>query len=280
MKNSFILILALFSINLYATDYSFTIGSKQYKIITTMKTWEDAAAWAAQDGGHLVEINSQAEQDGVWAAFQSSGISTTYTVVNDGGGIAYIWIGATDKNIEGTWIWDGNNDGQGSNFYTGQGSWGADNGSSVNGAFYNWGGTNTTDGNNEPDDYGSSQDAAAIGLDAWPAAGMGNIAGEWNDIDKSNTLYFIVEYESTGFNDINNMKSDFNIFQNENNINITSDAVIKDLAIFNTEGKNVYSSYNINSSYYAVSTNFSTGIYFIRSTFNNNAIKTKKIFIK
>ena len=245
-----------------------------------MKTWEDAAAWAAQDGGHLVEINSQAEQDGVWAAFQSSGISTTYTVVNDGGGIAYIWIGATDKNIEGTWIWDGNNDGQGLNFYTGQGSWGAGNGSAVNGAFYNWGGTNTTNGNNEPDDYGSSQDAAAIGLDAWPAAGTGNIAGEWNDIDKSNTLYFIVEYESTGFNDINNMKSDFNIFQNENNINITSDAVIKDLAIFNTEGKNVYSSYNINSSYYAISTNFSTGIYFIRSTFNNNAIKTKKIFIK
>jgi len=279
MKKSIILILALFSINLYATDYSFTIGSKQYKIVTTMKTWEDAAAYAVQDGGHLVEIGSQAEQDGIWTAFQNSGISTTYTVVNDGGGIAYIWIGATDKNTEGTWLWDGDNDGQGVNFYTGQGSWGSGNGSAVNGAFYNWGGTNTTSGNNEPDNYGSGQDAAAIGLDAWPAAGMGNIAGEWNDIDKSNSLYFIIEYENVGFNEIEKQDFNFLIYQNDNDINISSDATIKNLAIFNAEGKTVYSN-DINSSHYSINSNFNTGIYFFRSTFNNKAIKTKKIFIK
>ncbi len=279
MKKAFILLLTLFSINLYATDYSFTIGNKQYKIVTTMKTWSDAAAYAVQDGGHLVEIGSQAEQDGIWAAFQNSGISTTYTTVNDGGGIAYIWIGATDKNIEGTWIWDGNNDGQGTNFYTGQGSWGANNGSAVNGAYYNWGGTNTTAGNNEPDDYGSGQDAAAIGLEAWPAAGMGNIAGEWNDIDKSNSLYFIIEYEDVGFNEIEKQDLDFRIYKNDYKLSISSNETIKSLAIYNAEGKIIFSN-EINSSYCSINSNLNSGIYFIRSTFNNEAIKIKKIFIK
>ena len=282
MRKLLLFILAVASLNMYATDYSFTIGSKQYKLVKTQKTWADAAAWAVQDGGYLVEIGSLAEQNGIWSAIQSSGVSTTYTSVSDGGGIAYIWIGATDKNTEGTWIWDGDNDGQGVNFYTGQGNWGAGNGAAVNGAYINWGGTNTGSGSNEPDDYGSSQDAAAIGMEAWPAPGTGNIAGEWNDIDKSNTLYFIVEYDATGINEGDNSQNtpDFTILQNENGqINILSDNAIQEVEIYNMEGKRVYMANNLNVVSYKLDSKLSSGIYFIRSRFEQG-LRSKKVYIR
>ena len=283
MKKILLLTIIFLSVNLYATDYSFTIGSKQYKLVKTQKSWVDAAAWAVQDGGYLAEIGSLAEQTGIWNAIQASGVSTTYTVVNDGGGIAYIWIGATDKNTEGTWIWDGDDNGQGLNFYTGQGSWGAGGGSAVNGAYFNWGGTNTGNGSNEPDDYGSSQDAAGIGMEAWPAPGTGNIAGEWNDIDKSNTLYFIVEYDATGINEINRSDNapSFTLFQdNSGTLNIKSESKIAEISIYNMEGKQVFSAEHINAYSFLIATLPSTGVYFVRSKFENSAIASKKVFIQ
>ncbi len=47
----------------------------------------------AQRGGYLVEIGSQGEQDAVWKAIRDAGVSSSYTSVNDGGGVAYVWIG-------------------------------------------------------------------------------------------------------------------------------------------------------------------------------------------
>ena len=283
MKNFLLLTLAFLSINLYGTDFTFSISGKQYKIIETKKSWTDAAAWAVQDGGYLVEIGSAAEQNGIVNAIAVSGISTSYTVVNDGGGIAYIWIGATDKNTEGTWIWDGDNDGQGINFYTGQGNWGAGNGAAVGNAYFNWGGTNTGSGSNEPDDYGSSQDAAGIGMDAWPSAGSGNVAGEWNDINKSNTLYFIVEYDATSIDEsikVNKGPS-FTLFQNTNGVlNIKSESIIEEISIYNMEGKQVFYAENVNSFTYMVGNLPSTGVYFVRSRFENAAIMSKKVFIQ
>ena len=283
MKKVLLILLAFLSCNLYATDYSFTIGTKHYKLVKTKKTWVDAAAWAKQDGGYLVEIGSLAEQNGVWAGIQASGVSTTYTVVNDGGGIAYIWIGATDKKVEGTWLWDGDNDGQGLNFYTGQGKWGAGNGAAVNGAYINWGGTNTGSGTNEPDDYGSNQDAAGIGMEPWPAAGAGNIAGEWNDIDKSNTLYFVVEYDVVGFEDNLNSQIQPNlvVYQDINgSIQLTSNSNMQDVEIYNIEGKRVFQSYNMNSQSLKVDVLSSTGVYFIRSRFEGDFICTRKILVR
>jgi len=281
MKRFIIVILAFFSINLYATDYSFTIGSKHYKLVKTKKSWVDAAAWAVQDGGYLVEIGSKAEQNGIWSAIQASGVSFTYTSVGDGGGVAYIWIGATDKNTEGTWLWDGDNDGQGINFYTGQGSWGAGNGAAVGGAYINWGGANTGT-TNEPDDYGSNQDAAGIGLEPWPASGMGNIAGEWNDIDKANTLYFIVEYDNVGFEEHLNKSQIPNlvVYQDLNRgINLSSDKSIQDVEIYNMEGKRVYVATNLNRQSLRIEWPNTAGIYFIRSKFVDDYIDTRKILV-
>jgi len=176
--------------------YTFYYLGKKYEIVKEMKSWTAAAACAVERGGYLVEINDSNEQDTIMnALFKGALISQTYTQVPDGGGTAYIWIGATDKSIEGKWIWDGNNDSTGINFWNGQGAAGAGGGSAVIGKYVNWGGTSTGTPN-EPDDYGSNQDGGAIALDGWPlGTELLGSEGEWNDLDINDSIYYIIEYE-------------------------------------------------------------------------------------
>ena len=79
-------------------------------------------------------------------------------------------------------------------FWSGEGANGEGNGSVVNSAYVNWGGSKSGT-ENEPDNYGTGQDHAAIGLTGWPSGNpvLGN-AGEWNDITGSSKIYFVVEY--------------------------------------------------------------------------------------
>ncbi len=280
MKYFFIPVILFLAGASYATDYSFSIQGKSYKLVKTKKSWTDAAAWAAQDGGHLVHIESKAEQDSLWAAIQASGISMQYTSVADGGGVAYVWIGGTDKQSEGTWLWDGDNDGNGTNFYKGQGSWGANNGAPVNGAYVNWGGTNTGTGSNEPDNYAGNQDGAAIALEPWPAAGMGNIAGEWNDINISNQLYFIVEYETAGIKHSQNLTSPKMLIINKGNnkLGFKSKKVIKSISIFSVSGAEIAGYHNINDTEFEL-TLPGKGVYFYKSSFDDNTVESDKILI-
>lgn len=101
----------------------------------------------------------------------------------DGGGIAYVWIGATDKQNEGTWIWDGNDDSTGANFWNGQGAAGAGTGSAVAALYNNWGrdggGTGAI---GEPDNFFNMQHCGGMALTTWPHG----IAGQWNDINMGN----------------------------------------------------------------------------------------------
>jgi hypothetical protein len=176
--------------------YSYTYQGHTYEVVKNLHSWTTAASVAKAKGGHLIHIGSQGEQDSAWLAIAAAGIATNYVTVMDGGGIAYVWIGATDKVTEGAWLWDGANDGIGANFWTGQGSAGAGGGSAQGAAFVNWGGKSTGT-IKEPDDYASAQDAAAIALNGWPGgSGALGIAGEWNDINISNSLYYIIEYDN------------------------------------------------------------------------------------
>lgn len=199
-----------------ANIYSFQYNGKDYEIVKEKQNWSDAAACAVERGGYLIEIDDANEQDAIYdTLMNASGVSAGYTSVTDGGGIAYVWIGATDQANEGTWLWDGNDDGNGMNFWNGQGQAGSGGGSVEGSAFVYWGGASTALYYNEPDDYGSGQDYAAIGLDGWPGgSGSLGIAGEWNDIAGSNSLYYIIESDTTTTSVKNHKKQDINIYPN------------------------------------------------------------------
>jgi hypothetical protein len=172
----------------------FYFAGHSYLIVKEGKNWQDADKDAKAKGGYLVEIDSLAEQNAVYNAIKAS-VSPTYIEVPDGGGAAYVWIGGTDYYIqEGTWIWYNNPTGKNNDSYTAFWS-GGKNGFDL--AYANW-------GVGEPDNYTNTavspngQDFAAIGLETWPKLkGDGSLgkAGEWNDLNGENRLYYVIEFE-------------------------------------------------------------------------------------
>ncbi|RLD58237.1 MAG: hypothetical protein DRJ05_08365 [Bacteroidetes bacterium] len=267
----------------YVTNYNFEFNGTNYEIVLDMKTWEDAAADAVEKGGNLVEINSLEEQEAIYDAIvNGAGIPEDYTIVNDGGGIAYVWIGATDKAIEGTWLWDGNNDNGGINYWTGQGANGSGNGQVIGGAYNNWGGTNTGTVN-EPDDFMSNQDAGAIALSGWPSGTtLLGIEGEWNDINLTNQLYYIIEYSNS--TDIKlkkpqnisiypNPVQDIICFSKKDNQEITS------VELIDISGKKIYQEGNKNFTRFSLDIGMvPKGIYIIKIYGEDNKLlKSEKI---
>ncbi|OYU97361.1 MAG: hypothetical protein CFE21_03455 [Bacteroidetes bacterium B1(2017)] len=251
MKNKFLALivcsLILGSIKLHAqcaqeaNVFSFTYAGKNYEVVKEKRLWASASACAVERGGYLVEINDSNEQNAVYAGILSAGVSPTYTSIDNGGGIAYVWIGATDQTNEGTWIWNGNNDTSGINFWTGQGANGLGNGIAVNGRYFNWGGKSTGTPN-EPDNYAPFQNHAAIGLAGWPAgSSMLGKAGEWNDIQGSSLLYYVIEKTgATGLLDLPKQKA-LTLFPNpcSNTITLLGSNIPSQCAyeIYDTTGK-------------------------------------------
>jgi len=197
-----------------ANIYQFEYEGKNYEVVKELKNWVDAAACSKERGGYLADILDLDEQNTIFdAILNGAGVSDTYVEILNGGGIAYVWIGATDKEEEGKWIWDGNDDKLGLNFWTGQGANGDNDGAAVEEAYFNWGGTSTGTPN-EPDNYGAGgQDMAAIGLTGWPkgSTDLGK-PGEWNDIQGSSELYYVIEYDtiSTGIHNLPELQTNLN----------------------------------------------------------------------
>lgn len=187
---------------------SFTYNLNFYEIVKENKSWTDANNCAKSRGGHLAIIDSVQEQDTIFSVLNAAGINTSNTVAADGGGAAYVWIAGTDSATEGTWVWDsiGNNNPQ---FWSG-----GRNGSVVGGRFNNWG--------NEPDNF-QNQDGLGLALTAWPFG----VAGEWNDVDLTNSLYYVIEYQlPTAVEKIvRNDQAAFQIYPNpaENWLNLSCD---------------------------------------------------------
>ncbi|MDD3878244.1 MAG: T9SS type A sorting domain-containing protein [Bacteroidales bacterium] len=269
--------LALLSVQLFSqcadpsNIYTFTYNGKNYEIVKEMKNWTDAATCAVERGGYLLEINNNNEQNAVYdSILNGAGILPTYTTIANGGGIAYLWIGATDQLNEGEWLWDGNNDGIGTNFWNGQGANGAGNGMPVGNAFSYWGGYNTSN-YMEPDNYGAGQDHAAIGLAGWPSGTtMLGAPGEWNDIIGTSLLYFVIEIDDATdvkndiFNDKleiypNPVKESYTInFENPDNKSIT-------LEVYNSRGLIVQKQNDISGNQVTVSVSeLSKGMYVFR----------------
>ncbi|TWT87410.1 hypothetical protein Mal64_29490 [Pseudobythopirellula maris] len=171
-------------------DFMFYHDGHSYLTVTsTPSTWAGAAADAASREfggftGALARIDNEAENDAIYTAMKLNipiG-DHSLTTAPDGGGGAYVWIGATDRALEGQWIWDGDGDGAGDLFWQGD-----ENGVAAGGLYEDWG---TTGAQNEPDDFSNNQDAAGISLNGWPLG----LAGQWNDVAESNTLFYVVEF--------------------------------------------------------------------------------------
>lgn len=175
----------LLSAQLAAADTDFSIDGRTYRLVTTARTWDAAEADAASKGGHLVHIDSQAENDRLMTAIQGLGVTTT---AGDGGGAVYVWIGGKETT-EGTYAWA---DALTGTFWTG-----GKTGSVTAGNFANWGRNTITGAGPEPDNFNSTQNRAAMALQAWPAAGTSKIGqpGQWNDIAGTNSLAYIIEFD-------------------------------------------------------------------------------------
>ena len=142
--------------------------------------WSDANYFAQQMGGYLAKVDDYSENleiyTNVSSAMTTSDIWNYYAA--DGGGVSYVWLGASDSQVEGVWKWSYDN----STLSTTRIEWGK----GLMGS--------------EPDNY-LNQDYLALGLENWPylqATGQGHgDAGQWNDISGTNLLYFVVEKNPT-----------------------------------------------------------------------------------
>lgn len=270
--------------------YPFALQGKKYEFIKEPKTWEMAARCAVERGGYLAHINTQKEQDSIFQVIiRNIGKDLNYKTVPDGGGVAYVWIGATDRVSEGTWIWDGNTDGSGTPFWIGRGAGGGGGGKPINDLYNNWGGSSTSSGIRlEPDDFNGIQDGAAMALAAWPAgSGSRGSAGEWNDLSMANTLYFIIEYDQlkTAAEELGTSVQ-INIYPNPANqqVKITSGsplAPIKTIRLFNILGSTVFEKSGLGASEYTLLLDqYPTGAYFIHVILENGQSDRKKIMIR
>jgi hypothetical protein len=163
-------------------DFQFTFDGHAYEVITSGLTWEDAST-AAQNKtmngtpGYLARIDSNEENAEIFNQLSTNIPSSDFadTLAPDGGGSSYVWIGANDIQTEGEWVWVDN----AMQFWQGDST-----GTAIGGLYNNWG--------NEPDDF-NGQDSAGIALNDWPLG----VAGQWNDVDTDNSLYYIIEYASS-----------------------------------------------------------------------------------
>ena len=274
-KNLFVLLLAAIlssPVSSQCVDdaniVSFTYDGKSYEVIKENKNWLQAVACAVERGGYLVEINDEDEQEKIFEKVKfESNIFTPNTTAFECGSCAYVWTGANDIATEGIWIWDGNNDASGTQFWMG-----AVDGSPVGDAFSNWG--------EEPDNF-NDQDAAGLAINNWI---LGD-AGQWNDVDITNELYFVIEYDM--ILDAENLVSQatVNIFpnpvQNELFISGQKEVInsINKIEIISTLGQ-IVQSYKISDPAFLRSIDVNelkAGVYFLNLYSSGKGIQTKKI---
>lgn len=152
-----------------------------YGLYKSSKTWVDASFYASSVGGYLAKVDTSAENTEIYNQVKTTWdtTATNASVAPDGGSASYVWLGASDSVIEGSWKW-------------------AKDGSALTTSRPEWG---SGGGIIEPDDAGGTQDYLAMGMETWPWVGfnpgfvIGN-PGQWNDISGDNKLYFVVEKDT------------------------------------------------------------------------------------
>lgn len=248
--------------------YSFDFNGKIYEVIRDNKTWVQAAQCAVERGGYLTEINSQAEQDAIFAGLGDASITISNTRAFECGTCSFVWIGGHDSTIEGNWIWDGANDGEGPQFWMGD----RNNGEAIDNLYNNWG--------NEPDNF-NNQDRLALALNNF----IFGVAGQWNDLTGTNTLYYVIEYNSIVGIEDKDLGYKLLIYPNPTPdklqiINRNQDSVVG-LAFFSAVGQkvkeiDVLNQADLNNIDISA---LNSGVYFLNVHFQNGKLFTKKIMV-
>lgn len=169
-------------------DTIFKHGGHTYKIVTEPASWADASERAGgmtlgSNVGYLARIDSARENAAILDAVMNhlSEEQLEQTLAEDGSDAPFIWLGGSDAEAEGVWVWSNNGD----QFWSGD-----FNGSGVADRYTNWG--------VQPDSATGEEDALAMGLRDWPEPffDLGS-TGQWNDLDVSTTLVYVVEFDGT-----------------------------------------------------------------------------------
>lgn len=247
--------------------YSFTYDGRSYEIIKDNKSWVNAAACAVERGGYLAEINSQEEQDAIFTEILNAQLDSDDTEAPDGYS-SYVWIGGNDILQEGKWIWNGNNDAETTQFWQGVSS-----GNAVGNLYNNWGSNSM---GAEPDNSaaGTGQDGLGLAIIDWPLGA----AGQWNDVNHANELFYIVEYNSLMSTSTFDQHS-VEVYPNpaDNYILINSPIDVESVSVLNAIGQEVKKVGTIATGTAINLDGLTQGMYFIKLGFADGRQVTKKI---
>lgn len=166
---------------------------------------------------------------------------------------------------EGNWVWDGNGDSTGIQFWMGD-----VNGSPIGGLYNNWG--------TEPDNF-NDQDAMGLALHHW----ISGDAGQWGDIAVSNELYFVIEYDMILGIENTKLEKGLSVFPNpvQNELTVVNQNTqsIDKIEIYSLFGRkvktfDVFSQLSLKDIEIG---ELETGVYLLNVQFENGAIISKKI---
>jgi hypothetical protein len=178
--------LSLLSAGAFA-DLIFEHEGHTFKLVENPASWGEATAAAAEmslgeEAGYLARIDSAAENTAIVSALSAhlSPAQLANSIPNDVSEAPFIWIGGSDEDREGRWLWSNNGD----PFWQGD-----FNGKAIAGRYTNWG--------VQPDNAGGAENALAMGLANWPAPfyDLGS-TGQWNDLEADNRLLYLVEFDA------------------------------------------------------------------------------------
>lgn len=159
---------------------SFDFDDRSYDIVQERLNWEDAAECAKNRGGFLAQPEYEPEANKILTEVLVLDLENDSTSAFSGGNVGYLWLGGTDNVSERTWRWDGDNDGNGEQFWEGSSS-----GISLLNYYNNW--------EVGPSGFGF-KDALGLSIDS---SAFGN-QGAWVDLIENEELYYIIEYPTPG----------------------------------------------------------------------------------
>jgi hypothetical protein len=245
--------------------YTFSYNGHVYEVVKENKTWTEAVVCAVSKNGYLAEINDLEEQNAIFDELTNNANINLVSTQNQFG-TASIWLGGSDAVTEGNWIWDGGNDGIGNQFWSG-----GSNGVAIGGLYTNWGTSPA-----EPDNSGG-QDHLTLILK--PTAVN---FGLWNDLVSTNSIYYLIEYESpltiSSLSLSEGVRVYPNPFSNKLIIENNNALEIDHASIYNVTGQKVrfISLEDISKGQINVS-DLDQGIYFVQVQFKNGESVGQKI---